>query len=367
MPHLIFKFGAEARHTSAKYDYDLISCLSDPFPSGPCIDRSRAARGEIAGESYAGYLSTRWRALDRLVLELGVRGDHQEYAALSDNQLSPRVGLLFDLPSDSTLRMGWGHYHQSQQPEELQVQDGIIELARAERAEHRTISLERRLSESLSLRAELFDKHYQDLRPRYENFLDTFEIVPEAEPDRIRVHPNTARVYGAELAFSGEPTDAFDWRLAYSWIRTRDSFDTYTAPRAWDQTHTVVSSLNWIFNNWNLNVFATYHTGWPTTPLYFEVSQGPNGILVDTQVGTRNSERLPSYSRIDLRLTRTNLLSNGEFTYFFEIYNALDQDNPCCVDDVYVYPDNSGALQTYLDYDDWLPLLPSFGFSWTFR
>lgn len=367
MPDLLLKFGAEARHTSARYDYELDACLSEPFPSGPCIDRSRGAHGEIAGESYAAYLSTRWRALDWAVLELGIRGDRQKFDDLADDQLSPRAAMLFELGDDSTLRLGWGHYYQSQQPEELQVQDGETQLSRAERAEHRAISFDHRLTDEISLRAEIFEKQYRDLRARYENFLDAFEVVPEAEPDRIRVQPNSSRVYGAELSLSAEPVGIFSWRAAYSWLRTRDSFNEYSAPRSWDQTQTFAGSLNWALHSWNLNVFATHHTGWPTTPLSFDVSQGDNGTIVDIDIGRRNSQRLPSYTRLDMRLSRTTLLSNGELTYFFEIYNALDADNPCCLDDVYVYPTGSGTFGTYLAYDNWLPLLPSFGISWTFR
>jgi hypothetical protein len=32
-----------------------------------------------------------------------------------------------------------------------------------------------------------------------------------------------------------------------------------------------------------------------------------------------------------------------------------------------VYPDGQGGWTSRLTYDDWLPLLPSFGFTYTFR
>lgn len=104
-----------------------------------------------------------------------------------------------------------------------------------------------------------------------------------------------------------------------------------------------------------------------STPISFNISQGSNGAIVDIDVGQRNSQRLPSYTRVNMRLSRTTYLSTGELTYFLEIYNALDEDNPCCVDHVYVRPNGFGKFRGHLEYDYWLPLLPSFGISWTLR
>lgn len=367
MPRLLFKFGAEARSASAAYDYDLVACVADPFPSGPCIDRSHGFHDEIEQDSYAAYLSTRWRVFDRVIMELGVRGDQQSYDEFSEHQVSPRAAILFEFTGDSSLRIGWGHYYQSQQPEELLVQDRQTQLAPPERAEHRVISLQHRFSNALAVRAEVFEKLYEDLRVRPENLLNPYEMIPEAELDRILLHPDSARVYGAELTLSGEPTDTFSWRFGYAWMRTRDTFDTYTAPRSWDQTHALNGSLNWILGDWNLNVFATAHTGWPTTPISFEISEGVNGPVILTDIGTRNSDRLSTYHRVDVRLGRTRQLSNGELTYFFELYNALNQENQCCVDDdLDSYPQRVGARYGPT-YNDWLPMLPSFGVTWTFR
>ncbi len=367
MPRLLFKFGGEARRASASYDYDLVSCLADPFPNGPCIDRSHSFHGEIEKDSYAAYLSTRWRVFDRMIMELGVRGDQQSYDEYSEYQVSPRAAMLFELADDSSLRLGWGYYYQSQQPDELLVQDRQTRLTPPERAEHRVISLEHRFSNALAMRAEVFEKLYDDLRARPENLLNPYEMIPEAELDRILLHPQSARIYGAELTLSGEPTDTFSWRFGYAWMRARDTFDTYTAPRSWDQTHTLNGSMNWILGDWNLNVFATAHTGWPTTPVAFEVVEGVYGPTILADVGQRNSDRLSTYSRVDVRLSRARQLSNGELTYFFELYNALSQENQCCVDDdLESYQQRVGVRYNAV-YNDWLPLLPSFGVTWTFR
>jgi outer membrane cobalamin receptor len=365
--NVLLKFGVEWRNSSVDYDYSLQSCFSDPYPSGPCvIDASRNALLDVSGNSYAAYVSTRWRAFDWAVAEIGLRGDRQSYDS-SDDQLSPRVGLRFELSDRSTLRLGWGQYYQSQQPEDLLVEDGDTQFYLAERAEHLDVALEHTFTPTLALRAEAFDKRYRDLRPRYENLFDGFEVIPEAERDRIRVQPNRARIYGAELTLFTPATDGFTWRLGYAWMRSRDTFDTYSAPRSWDQTHTLTGALNWAVDGWNVSVFAIGHTGWPTTPISPRVSLGPSGAEIDYELGRRNSDRLSRYSRVDFRLSRTRRLQNGELSYFFELFNVFDRDNDRGFDDVFLYMDAGGNLRSESDYQSWLPRLPSFGFSWTFR
>jgi outer membrane cobalamin receptor len=364
----LMQWGIEATHTAASYRYDLASCISDPFPSGPCsIDRSRSASVDISGESIGAYVSARWRASPRVTGEFGVRTDLQSYTGNSQGETSPRIGLRFDLNDANTFRLGWGDYYQSQQPEELQVEDGETQLARAEHAEHRVASWDLRLRNSLKMRAELFDKRYGDLRTRYENQFDPYEVIPEARPDRIAVSPDSARAYGAEISVANPPEREFSWRLAYGYLDAHDSFADGEQPRSWSQTHSVTGSANWAFNSWNLNVFGTYHTGWPRTPLSVDASLGPTGIVEQPLVGERNSSQYPHYVRMDIRLSRTRQLANGELGYFFELYNFTDHGNPCCVGDVQVVQNPDGTLGTRVNYDDWLPLLPSFGFHWTFR
>lgn len=364
---VLIKLGLEWRNSSVDYDYSLQSCFSDPYPSGPCvIDASRSTLLDVSSDSYAAYVSTRWRVLDWAVAEIGLRGDRQSHE-WTDDQLSPRVGLRFELGDRSTLRLGWGQYYQSQQPEELLVEDGDTQFYPAERAEHLGLALEHVFTPTLKLRAEAFDKRYRDLRPRYENLFDGFEVIPEAERDRIRVQPNRARVYGTEVTLFTPATDGFTWRLGYAWMRSRDSFDTYDAPRSWDQTHTLAGSLSWTVDGWNLSVFAIGRTGWPTTPVSPSVALGPSGAEIDYQIGRRNSERLSRYSRVDFRLGHSRRLQNGEISYFFELFNVFDRSNERGFDDVFVYLDGRGNLRSEKDYQSWLPRLPSFGFSWTFR
>jgi hypothetical protein len=66
---------------------------------------------------------------------------------------------------------------------------------------------------------------------------------------------------------------------------------------------------------------------------------------------------------VDARISRRVDLKRGSFMYFFEIYNLFDTDNVCCLDEVSLV--DGTALR--IEESSWLPLLPTFGFTWTFQ
>ena len=53
-----------------------------------------------------------------------------------------------------------------------------------------------------------------------------------------------------------------------------------------------------------------------------------------------------------------------ELTAHVEVTNALNRENPCCVDYSVVQRDSVYVLER--DTEHWLPLIPSIGVLWTF-
>jgi hypothetical protein len=132
--------------------------------------------------------------------------------------------------------------------------------------------------------------------------------------------------------------------------------------RSWDQTHAVGGGLTWSSDDWLVTLAATYHTGWPTTPVrVIERDPAPDGI----ELGPRNSARYPGFSSVDLRVSRDFVLPRGALTVFAEVTNALNQRNPCCTDFEYRY-EADGSLVLDREYRHWLPLVPSVGVLWRY-
>lgn len=58
---------------------------------------------------YGAYLQDQWQVADKLVMNYGVRADHVS-AYVNEGQLSPRLGLVYELTSATTLHAGYARY-----------------------------------------------------------------------------------------------------------------------------------------------------------------------------------------------------------------------------------------------------------------
>lgn len=364
----LFKFGYDLKRLDAKYDYFNMSTNRDPlFGGGSGAPPTQTqADLDISGNDYGAYLAYRVRPADPVTIELGVRWDEQTYA--DDNQVSPRFNILYNVGERTALRAAWGRFHQSQRINELQVPDGVTEFFPAQLAEHSLIGFEHSFRRGLSLRAELYRKELSEIRPRFENLFSPFELIPEAEPDRILIAPQAAHAEGLELLLRGDRGGRASWWASYVYASVEDEIDGVDVPRSWDQEHTFTLDLDYRLSpKWDFHASWLYHSGWPTTEVTAELVERPDGSQeIVRMLGPRNAERLPAFHRLDLRLSRAVPTKRGTFKLFLEVFNVYDRDNVCCFDDINYFVQRDGSVRVVKEEENWLPILPSFGFSWEF-
>lgn len=358
------KWGFEARGYDVDYDYTNDLAFTGPLGSGGLtrfVDR-------FSGEHYAAHLADRFRLTPSLVVELGARYDRQTLT--DEDQVSPRLNLVYDLGRGGILRAAWGHYHQSQRPHELQVEDGETDFFPAERAEVVQLGWERQLG-SYNLRLDAYDRRITDPRPYYTNLFEAFDPNPEATRDRIEVAPESAGARGVELFLSRRKGGKLDWWASYAWAEVSDRLDGRDVPRSYDQTHALAFDVNYRLGpKWNFNFVWTYHTGWPTTALSGRAVAGPGGeIIVEPVLGPLNGERLDDYHRLDFRASRRVTRKSGNtFELFFDVQNLYNRENVAgfSVDERNFVLLPSGEVEYVPTEETWLGVLPSFGFSWSF-
>ena len=367
--HLI-QWGIEAGYSEAEYDYRNEAEyfeLQAIFEDQPEMI-SNAFVAEPNGGSYAVYFSDRWKVAPNTVLEWGLRWDDQTYNDLSsDSQLSPRFNLMQFIGPQTELRLSWGRYHQSQAINELQIEDGITNFWPAQRADHYILGLRHLFREKYSLRLEVFLKDMQEVRPRFENLFDPLGIIPEIQPDRVRLDPTSARSRGAELTvdYSSGP---LTWWASYTYSKATDRIDGRDQLRSWDQPHAFQGGVTWSNEKWDVAVATNVHTGWPATDLAL-VQDGvdeegePEFIAVP---GPRNVLRHATFASLDFRVSRTWKLQRGSFMAFLEVSNLTNRQNECCFD--WDLEDDEASGEEFLDksLDHWLPLLPAIGVLWEF-
>jgi outer membrane receptor protein involved in Fe transport len=366
----LMQWGLEVMYSDAQYDYANsveyygLPAMYEDQPESVSL----VAAATPSGSSYALYFSDRWKISPKTVLEWGLRWDDQTYTDLSsDAQLSPRLNIMRSIGPKTELRLSWGRYHQSQGINELQIEDGITNFWPAQRADHVIAGLQHLFGDKYSLRVELFQKNMRQVRPRFENLFDPLGLIPEIQPDRVRLDPTSAISKGIEFSIdrtSGPAT----WWASYTLSEATDRIDGVDEFRSWDQRQAFQGGINWTSEKWDVALVANIHSGWPTSDLTL-IEDGvddegePEFVAI---IGPRNVERLGSFASVDFRVSRTWKLRRGSFMAFLEISNLTNRNNVCCRDFDFDEDETTGEDVFEADVDYWMPLLPAIGVLWEF-
>ena len=116
-----------------------------------------------------------------------------------------------------------------------------------------------------------------------------------------------------------------------------------------------------------------FHSGWPFTPQIIKfdtltVFQGEgleSALRWRDEFGALNSERLPAYHRLDLRVTRRFAVRRGTLDVYLDLFNAYNQQNLRSYDYMAMVIEGEVKWVRVPD-EELLPILPSIGFRWEF-
>jgi hypothetical protein len=373
------RFGADAKWMTAEYDY-----LSGLYQYGyhvsgdssyVTLDRidTTSAVLKPSGEKLGFYLSNRYRPWQPVTIELGLRYDRTTYS--SEDLLSPRVGMVFDLATATTLRTGWGRYQQSEGIDEIMVGDGETGYHPAERADHWVAGLQHDFDNGVHLRVEAYYKKYSNLRPDYRNSFDDIEAFPELEYDRTVVFRGESSSRGLEFYLKKDTRGKISWWASYAMAKCEDDVSAIgfmpkdvtiaygrKLPTPNDQRHTLYLDLSYRpSHKWQFNLALQFHTGWPYTGVHaVEAPLEGGGTRIYLQSDEQLSSRHSNYRRFDLRINRYFRVGSGRITAFVELINVFGFDNVRG----YSYDIRLGGPSGYYvdsEAETWFGRLPSFG------
>jgi hypothetical protein len=196
---------------------------------------------------------------------------------------------------------------------------------------------------------------------------------PELDGDRMRVDPTESRAMGLEVLFRREG-ESWDWSASYALASTESLIEGEWTPNYWDQTHALALTAGWRpTQRWTVTGAFQVHSGWPFTPQIIEFDtltvfqeNGLNSALRwREEFGKLNSERLPAYHRLDLRVTRSFAVGRGSLDVYLDLFNAYNQQN------LRAYEYGTTMVGEELKWvrfpdEELLPFLPSIGFRWEF-
>ena len=270
----------------------------------------------VTGRRVELYLQDRYAVLPYLSVVLGARLDY--FSRTAQYSLQPRGAVLLELPNSSELQFAYGVYEQTPLPPELSQSLGNPDL-QSSRSSHYILELKRQISESTEIKMAAY----------YKDFVD---LVTADEAARY-LNQGVGYAQGTEIFLRHQQTDRFfAWgSYAYALSKRRDRPSDPYRLYSFDQTHVATLAASYkLTPNWEFGAKWQYRSGNPYTPVEGAVSSidPRNGQSIYLPVYAEiNSDRLPPYHRLDLRVSRTFTFSNWKAGIFLELLNAYNRQN----------------------------------------
>lgn len=285
------------------------------------------------------YANHRWRLSAAWTATGGLRVSRDAY--LGQTFTEPRLGLEWNLSPRTLLSLGLGRHNQPPPLEQSLKDIGNPQLAHL-RSTQRVLGLTQTLDDGWSLRAEVYGK--------------TFDGYAIDDPLLNYRNGGSGTAQGLELLVKKDGNSALTGFFSLSVSKARRRNDSTGERFRFDYDQPVIATLVGqykVSDAWTWGAKWSYHTGSPYTPV---VGTGfyPDG-RVKPVYGAINSERVPAYHRLDLRLDRK---SSPNFTQYVELINAYNRKNVAG----YSYtPDYTTRTEVYQ-----LPVLISFGLQYSY-
>jgi hypothetical protein len=298
------------------------------------------------------YAQLRWSAGPVSVVP-GVRADR--WSLTGESTASPWAQAELRLPRSATLRAGAGVYRQFPDFEQV-IGTLAYPGARSERATHYDAGIEQRLGDAMRWQVTLYRREEDAFFNR--PLADTRIVSNNRVVRGSRSAPYEPRLdglaRGVEVLLQRRSTTGLTGWLAYSYGRHRVT-DRATGETYWgdlDQRHTVNLYVFYRLSD-RVSFTAKLRAGSNIpAPGYFTERDGAYFITRE-----RNTLRLPTYSRLDLRANRTFNWSRRRLTLFAEVMNVLNREN------VRFNPPgvNTRTGQTSSLFEPLIPIVPSAG------
>ena len=270
----------------------------------------------VSGKRMEVYLQDRYKVLPFLSVVLGLRVDY--FSLVDDFSVQPRGSLLLDIMGGSQLQFSYGNYYQVPGPPRLTQSVGNPDLSTSQ-ASHYVLEFTRQVSEGTEFK---FAGYYKNLANLVTN-----------DDDMVYLNQGAGFAQGTEVFLRHRTGDRFlGWgSYAYGLSKRRDRPEEPYRYYSFDQTHVATLAATYrLTPTWEIGVKWQYRTGNPYTPVEDATQQTDprNGELIYIpNYAETNSGRLPSYHRLDMKLSKAFRFNSWEMSLFLELLNAYNRKN----------------------------------------
>ena len=160
---------------------------------------------------------------------------------------------------------------------------------------------------------------------KIEGFYKDLEDLPVAETDTSKIYDSTGHGFakGIELTLTNKMSSDLYLLLNYTYSQSRrkDSEISGEYNFDYDSPHMFNVMATYKFGDWwEFGLIYRFASGLPYTPYDLSALKQVNGIWY-CEEGSKNSERLPNYQRLDVRIDRRFVFRTWNFSLYLEIWN----------------------------------------------
>jgi len=275
---------------------------------------------------------------DKLDVSVGFRMDADTFTekdGLADT-FSPRVALSYTLSDNLKLNASVGRYFKIAPYTALGFRntEGILVNKNLDytRSDHYVLGLQHYFSPASSVSVEGFYKRYADYQVSVEDGVSLankgagFEVLGSEALESVGL----GRSYGAEVLFQQKLTNNFYGIFSYTWFYSEfTGFDTSSyLPSVWDSRHLASFTAGYkLSNNWELSSRYRFAGRTPFVGVD-EAATLDNYPEIVLDYSTLGTQKLRTFSQLDLRIDKKWSLKKIAIDLFFEAQNILGQSSP---------------------------------------
>ncbi|MEN8192329.1 MAG: TonB-dependent receptor [Bacteroidota bacterium] len=262
----------------------------------------------------AAYFHYFYAPFEWLKFNAGLRSDYFDFT--DEIVISPRLGLQFIINEKLQINTSYGLFAQYPPFYKIFLDTRNANL-KTNKSTHYITGFKYLISEDLQLKIEGFYKDMNDL------------AVAQTDTSKLYTSTGTGSAKGIEFTITKKLSSNLYLLLNYTYCKSVRKDAEYKQEYTFDYDSPNMANLMATYKLgdwWDFSLSCRYSTGLPYTPYDISTRHQINGNWY-CEKGEKNSQRLPDYFRVDVRVDRRFVFSNYNITAFVEIWNLTNNEN----------------------------------------
>lgn len=314
--------GGSVMQGDLQYDLDAkIEPCSYFDPDCSTVDAPRRQlKDSIDITFYDFYVEDEWITGDKWVVTPGVHLSSDNY--LKDEHLEARVRARYLINEQWSASVAMGQYHQFPAIDEVLPTIGNPKIKSPESI-HYVLGLEQKISDIWNWKSEIY---YKDMKNQILSLSQGIDV------DFEKNYSNDAsgKAYGLEFLLNRKLANNWYGWGSTSFSKTERTNDRTGNTQLFDYDRPLILNLvtNYRINDlWNVGFRWKAQSGGLYTPIIGLTPSTTQPNVQNPVYGKVNSERLPMYHRLDVRVERERNYNWGSFAFYADFLNLYGQEN----------------------------------------